>query len=239
MDEIMKCVAECSYTGIEVGLRHFDLEKPEYYSELLKRNKLEMIALHIGGDFTNSESVQRQMDNIYSAIRLAHKLECINIFISGGFKKDKKNEDFKNEAENYNKLGEIIRNEGLTLSYHNHNWEFANDACGYNIIVENTDPDNLYFVPDVGWITRAGYNPVTVIKNIKDRISNIHFKEFDKEDNIVELGTGIVDFKSVFDFIASLKDMWIIAEQDKTTIGAQNSVAKNYKFIKSLKSEVK
>lgn len=234
MDEVMKSISESLYKGIEIGFRHLDCDRPDYYSELLKKYDLEMVALHLGGDYTDQDSVKKQLDSVHTVIEMAHKLSCPNIFISGAYKKDKLPEMYLIEAENYNKLGGIFQQEGLILSYHNHNWEFENDGHGFKTIINNTDSKNISFVPDVGWITRAGFNPVEVLSTIKDRITNIHFKEFDNEANIVELGKGIVDFPGVYDFIKEMGDMWIIAEQDKTTIGAIESISENYKYINTL-----
>ena len=238
MDEVMKTVAACGYEGIEVGFRHLDPEKADWYKDLLDANSLEMVALHIGGDFMEADSVSRQMDSLTSAIALAHILGCKNIFISGKYSPDKQPADYIAEVDNYNRIGGMLRRAGLTLSYHNHYWEFENQAAGFHTIAERTAPENMSFVPDVGWITKAGYDPVVILKEIRTRISNLHFKEFNSEGEIAELGAGIVDFRAVIRYMKGQGDMWLVAEQDRTKKTAAESVRDNFVFIRDLLGKI-
>ena len=104
---------------------------------------------------------------------------------------------------------------------------------GLYALCDNTDPKYLSFVPDVGWVTRGGGDPAEVLKRLGGRVSNLHFKEFTDEGQITELGCGIVNFPEAFEIVKG-RDMWIIAEQDTSSIGAGASVAQNFEYLKNL-----
>ena len=230
---IIKSVASSGYDGMEVGFVRFDLDEIENFKKCQQEYNITQAAIHIGGDFSDVESVKRQLDNISVLIKLAHTLECPNVFFSGspGVK------DYKTASENLNKLGKLINENGLVLSYHNHDWEIKSECCehccGLYTLCDNTDPKYLSFVPDIGWVTRGGKKPVDVLKRLGDRVSNLHFKEFTDGGNFTELGKGSVDFKDAYEFVKD-RDFWIIAEQDASSIGADESVAQNFEYIKNL-----
>jgi len=226
MHDIVKAVADAGYDGIETGVHRLDMNALEDYKSWLGEYNLKQAGMHVGGNFSDTDAVKQQIENVPEIIKVAHKLDCANIFFSGG-----PVPDYKIVAENLNKFGKALRYGGVTLSYHNHDWEFKDG--GFYILCEYTDPECVSFVPDIGWVTMGGANPVQVLKELGGRVSNLHFKDFTSEGGFTELGKGIVDFKPVYDFVKS-RDIWLVAEQDASEIGACESVRQNLKYIKSL-----
>ncbi|MCL1793364.1 MAG: sugar phosphate isomerase/epimerase [Oscillospiraceae bacterium] len=225
---IMKEVALSGYSGVETAFLRITMNKTETYKAYLRENGLEQAAIHVGGNFADAESVKAQLENMPNVIELAHELECKNIFLSGS-----PVSDYMAAANGINKLGRLASENRLVLSYHNHDWEIKDDYRGLFALCDNTDPKYLSFVPDVGWVKRGGGDPIEVINRLGARVSNLHFKEFTAEGQITELGRGIVDFGAVWEAVKD-KDIWIIAEQDTTSIGAKESVAENFEYIRNL-----
>ena len=88
-----------------------------------------------------------------------------------------------------------IRAAGMTLTYHNHAFEFA-DLGGtdlYEVLIEESELD---FIHDTYWSTFAGRNPIDYIKRLKGRMTNIHFKDMSAEEGhpICACGNGVIDF---------------------------------------------
>ena len=231
MEAILRGIAEIGYDGAEIGARHFDLDRPAYYIDLLERNGLELPAIHVGGDFLNRDSVAQQLEGIGRTVRFARRLGCAYIYLSGACREGKTDADYLHEARTYGEIGRQCAAEGLTLCYHNHDWEFRDNARGMALLLGNTD---MKLVPDVGWITVAGADPVRFIKEHADRIAALHFKDFRSRNvprEFTELGTGIVDFAAVYD---GFKSGWITAEQDETSRPPQESAKINYDYIRGL-----
>ncbi len=234
---IADSVSKIGYDGIEVGGGMFDMDKPEYYIEYFKKKNLNPISYHVGGDLLDKEKSEETKENILKNVEFAKIIGSKYVFISGTNKEDVTEDEYKNQAKCLNEIGKICREKGLIFCYHNHHWEFFNDDMGMNIILNETDEENVKLVPDVGWVTRGGHNPVEFIDENLSRIAAVHFKEFTTDDGFSELGTGIVDFKGVYEYLKNkFDDFWIVAEQDETKIGAEKSAEINYNYIKNLLS---
>ena len=206
IEKVFREIKKAGYDGIEIGARRLDYEKSNYYKKLLANYNLKLVGLHIGGDYLNKKLVKKRIKNLKNKI----------------------------EANNYNQIGKMCRKNEITLCYHNHNWEFENNLTGFNILIEQTDSENLGFVPDVGWITHAGVNPAKIIKKIYNRVKAIHFKEFTKGSNFTELGKGVVDFQRIYEVIKDKNDFWIVAEQDQTHKTPFESAKNNCQFIQNI-----
>ena len=237
--EIAGTVKKIGYDGIETGARHFYQERLEFYKDLFAKLEIKLTALHVGGDFLNRDSVKEQIENIKNTIIFGKKLNCPYIFLSGSFKEEKKAEDYYTEAESYKEIGKICNGEGLKFCYHNHAWEFFNNAEGMKILLDEIPSDIMKLVPDVGWVEVAGFSSLQFLKDNINRIEALHFKDFKSKAvarEFTELGTGITPFKQIYDYITGLnRDWWIIAEQDSTKLEPKEAARINYEYISGLK----
>lgn len=88
-------------------------------------------------------------------------------------------EEAKEVAEELNKFGQLAKQYGITIGYHNHTGEFYVDEGKYLMdwVIENTDPETVAFEIDCGWASAAGIDPVEYIQKHAGRIAAIHIKE--------------------------------------------------------------
>jgi len=115
-------------------------------------------------------------------------------------------DEAKRTAAIANRIGEGAAKAGLQFTYHNHNFEFAdqgNGAIGYDLLLKETDPRLVKFEIDCGWMIFAGHDPVEYIRKYPHRFPMIHVKDFlprgkDSEMRGAELGRGTVDYKPIF-----------------------------------------
>ena len=238
IESIAETVKNIGYDGVEIGARHLNQEKPDYYIDLFKKLDLKLAALHVGGDFTDKNSVQQQLDNVKNTIVFGKKLGCPYIFLSGSYREGKTSEDYITEAESYKEIGKACNGEGLTLCYHNHDWEFINNSEGMNILMEKVPMDLMKLVPDVGWCEIGGVSSVQFLKDNIDRVEALHFKDFKSKAvprEFTELGTGITPFKEIYNYVTSLgRNWWISAEQDQTSLEPKEAARINFEYIKGL-----
>ena len=78
-------------------------------------------------------------------------------------------DEAKRTAELANRIGEAAQRAGLQFTYHNHNFEFADQgggAIGYDVLLKETDPKLVKFQIDCGWMIFAGHDPVELLPEV-------------------------------------------------------------------------
>lgn len=161
-------------------------------------------------------------------------------------------DDWKWNAEQFNKVGEQLKAAGLQLGYHNHNFEFKSygSVTGYDEFIRLTDPNLVKLELDCGWMTVAGKDPVTYLTKYPDRYRLLHIKDFkkgflptatllDKSPGApvpTELGRGAVDYKPIFAVAHNAKIRALFVEQEPpfTEIPALEAIKVDYNYLKNL-----
>ncbi|WEK36826.1 MAG: sugar phosphate isomerase/epimerase [Candidatus Pseudobacter hemicellulosilyticus] len=143
---------------------------------------------------------------------------------------------FRQAAEALNAAGEIARQQGLTLAYHNHDFEFAplGDTTGYAVLLANTDPRLVGFELDIYWAEKAGFDPVALFKKYPGRFPLWHVKDMDNSPKkfFTEVGNGVIDFKGIFRE-AKLSGMrYFFVEQDECPGSPFDSIEKSIGYLK-------
>ena len=109
-----------------------------------------------------------------------------------------------------NEIGGLMKNVGVQLGYHNHNFEFDTlDGIVpyYDIFMTEMDADLITMEIDLYWVTKAGQDPVEMFNKYPGRFQLFHLKDmftrqdapyFDVvKDDIAPVGEGVIDFKRI------------------------------------------
>jgi sugar phosphate isomerase/epimerase len=224
----IKEVAKIGYPGIELAGTY------EAAASELKQ-LLDSLSLKICGSHIPIELLEKDLDNI---VRFNLDVENKNI-ICPWLPENRRDsaEKWEKTAEELNSLGEKLRTYGLTLSYHNHNFEFErfDNKYGIEILIENTSPENLKLEVDVFWIKFAGLDPVEFLNRYKDRINLIHLKDMEPDGKtFAEVGEGVIDFKPIFEIGDSGIVEWYIVEQDICKRPSLESARLSFENLKRL-----
>jgi sugar phosphate isomerase/epimerase len=161
-------------------------------------------------------------------------------------------DDWKWNAEQFNKVGEQVKTAGLQLGYHNHNFEFKSygSVTGYDEFVRLTEPNLVKLEMDCGWVTVAGKEPVAYLKKYPDRYRLLHIKDFkkgftprttllDKTPGApvgTELGRGAIDYVPIFAAARNAKIRALFVEQEPpfTEMPALEAIKVDYVYLKNL-----
>lgn len=77
---------------------------------------------------------------------------------------------YQRMTANWNEIGKIMKEFGMQFGYHNHNFEF-NTVEGkvpyFDIMLAELDKDLVIMELDMFWSTKAGHNPVDIIKKYR------------------------------------------------------------------------
>lgn len=124
-------------------------------------------------------------------------------------------ENARKAVADFNRVGKLLRENGLTFCYHNHGYEFVptTEAKGpnatlFDYMVQNTNPDYVSFEMDILWATHGGADPVALLNKYGNRWKLMHLKDLKKgikgdltggtpPENDVVLGEGQINMPAV------------------------------------------
>lgn len=146
-------------------------------------------------------------------------------------------DDYKKIAENLNKAGEVCKQAGIQLCYHNHEFEFEamNGTLPFDILTNETDAGLVKVELDLYWATVAGQDPVALFKKHKGRVALWHVKDMDKtpKKNFTEVGNGVIDFATIFKHAKTSGMKHFFVEQDVCPGSPFDSIKQSIGYIKS------
>jgi sugar phosphate isomerase/epimerase len=148
-------------------------------------------------------------------------------------------DEIKKSAEILQRAGEQAKKAGLKFGYHNHATEFnvTDGIVSYDYFTSQIAPDILKLELDLGWVFKAGKNPVDIFKKNKGRFPLLHVKDMAATGEIVPFGMGSYDFKETFKNLDIAGVEYFFLEQDFPKNPFEDIVtsANNFdKFKKSL-----
>ena len=231
LGNVLAEIASVGYDGIEIGAQHLDITKPREFCALIASYKLDVAGIHVGGEIYNLQAVKDALDNLGRIITFAAEAGATFVPFSGKAKGNKSEDEFRIEAESLNRVGELCRQQGLRLAYHNHYWEIENDCRELRYLCVHTDANLVSLCLDVAWVHRGGGNPVQVAREFVDRIAYIHIKDT-TADEWKELGNGNVNLHGVLDVVRSRAFPWLVVEQDETKLAPIESAHISREYLR-------
>ncbi len=207
----MKKLADIGYQYIEAyGLgvdgQIFDMS-PEEYSRIVTDTGMKIVSTHC--TYFQAGEGERLRDAALTA-GIPH---VIIPSLSAEARKD-----YYKVAENLNKLGEIFNDSGLLLGYHNHDAEFKKqgDEVALEILLNETQSDLVSFQLDLYWVVKGGADPVALIEKYPGRFCSFHVKDAAEDLEQTTVGTGMVDFESVFNIKGKAGITYYFVEDERT-----------------------
>jgi sugar phosphate isomerase/epimerase len=138
---------------------------------------------------------------------------------------------FQKMVADWNKVGRIMKDNGIQFGYHNHNFEFGTvegKVPYFDVFLAEMDKDLMTMEIDLFWVTKAGINPIELFKKYPGRFQLFHMKDmYTKEapffktqsSDFAPVGAGLINFREILAAknIAGMKYMFV--EQDSTKDG--------------------
>lgn len=149
---------------------------------------------------------------------------------------------FSEVIKNAAKFGEVAKNLGMTLLYHNHDFEFEKIDGEYALdMLYRVVPASLLQTElDTCWVSVGGEDPSSYITKYSGRTPVVHLKDYvgEKSENMYQLigieseekeektafefrpvGYGKQNFPSIIEASKKSGAEWVIVEQDMPSMG--------------------
>jgi sugar phosphate isomerase/epimerase len=217
---------------------------PAQIHDLLKKYHLKSPSGHyMMMNYFMKDDMNDLKDNIAAAATVGHSYLVIP-FLTDNMRTSL--DDYKKLAAKFNTAATEAKKSGLKLAYHNHDFEFKDwggGQTGFDVLLKETDPSLVFFEMDIYWVTRAGHDPIQLINDNPGRIKMWHLKDMTQKEApsydvggqqyYAEVGSGIVDFKSIFRNKAKSGMKYFYVEQDETSEPVFDAIAKSYNYVKA------
>ena len=145
-------------------------------------------------------------------------------------------DDYRRHADLLNRAGDACKTVGLQMCYHNHNFEFEDQAgeTGYDTLLNSTEPELVKMEMDLFWIVEAGEDPIPYFEKYPGRFTMLHVKDRARDGSMADVGRGIIDFAEIFSYadVAGFDHYFI--EHDNPDDGI-NSIAYSYNSLSRIR----
>ena len=202
-ESVFKALAEMGYTAAEAA--NYNGEegllygvKPEQYKADLEAAGLKSLSSHIGHSLSAEELKTGKFDESmkwWDKAIAVHKAAGCSYIVTPGFPVPDNLKDLKTYCDYFNAIGKKCAEAGIKYGYHNHAHEFnkVEDKVVYDFMLENTDPNYVFFQMDVYWACMGRAYPVEYFRKYPGRFKMLHIKDH------YELGeSGMVGFDAIF-----------------------------------------
>ncbi len=144
---------------------------------------------------------------------------------------------YKALAEELNGWGTTLKENGLKMVYHNHEFEFESldGEIPYEVLLADTDPELVSFQLDVAWAYKSGIDPLKYYKLTPERFPLFHLKDLDAPgaDLVLDLGEGNIDYPTILPELLANPNQYYFIEHDHT-LDPHATIETNMTYLKSL-----
>ena len=199
--KLLKDLADMGYTSVETA--NYDNGKfygrtPQQFKEDCEKAGLKVLSAHTNrglsdqelasGDFTEAMKWWKQCI-------ADHKAAGMEYIVCPWMGVPKTMKDLLTQCKYLNEIGKLCKQSGIKFGYHNHSHEFqkVEGKTMYDVMLENTDPEYVFFEMDVFWTVWGQNSPVNYFKKYPSRFKMFHIKDYR------EIGqSGMVGYDAIF-----------------------------------------
>lgn len=213
----IKKVSAMGYEGVEfAGLYGYS---PERIKEICEKYSLVPVSAHV-----SFEELMVDIDKIISDYKTIGCKFIVVSYMAPEYRPGAEN--FDEVIARINEIGTKLNENGFTLLYHNHDFEFVkiNGEYGLDILYNSVDSSVLKSEIDTCWVRVGGEDPAQYIRKYSNRAPVVHLKDYDPEEQKEEeskgfsfrpLGYGVQNFDEILRACHDAGAKWVIVEQDE------------------------
>ena len=121
-------------------------------------------------------------------------------------------------------VAERLRDQGVELGYHNHDWELApkvGAVTGLELLFEAAGGSPLTWQVDVAWLVRGKADPKLWLERYGSRVTSAHVKDLAppgqnaEEDGWADVGAGVLDWRALWRACREAGARRMVVEHDK------------------------
>jgi inosose dehydratase len=241
--EILQDVDAAGFDGVEPFTAKFlNDDAMDQLEQLLPKYKnLRMSSIYWGGPFNVPSEHDRLVKESHRILGYLKRFGSERLTF-GPPRPDVEDEKvaIANTAKIANEIGKISLEEyNIKTDIHPHVGSLIENPRQTDMLMDLTDPKYFNLAPDTAQVWMGGGDPVALFEKYKHRIIYMHYKDIrgynrglkGYQDNVIELGRGVIDFPALHRILKSVNYKgWITIDLDNARISPLESskVEKEY-----------
>ena len=205
-DRLLERVTEAGFDGVEFAYCVPE-EDPNDVRDTLEETGLEVAGAHVPIDSLE--------DDFADTVAFYETLGCDEIVVPWLDEEyfDSR-EGLETGIEHLAALEDRLADRDLDLHYHNHDHEYVTleGGPGFHAFIAKSD---VALELDLGFVLKAGDNPVELLRTVEDRCRLAHVKDVDTDTSeLVPVGTGDLDLEGCAEAFRESGGEWLIYEYE-------------------------
>ena len=201
-EQVLAQLAKQGYTAVETanyGNGKLYGLAPEEFKACMEKAGLNPLSTHttrgLSAEEVKAGAPSEETMKWWDECIAAHKTAGMTYVVTPSQPLPETLKDLQVWCEYHNAIGKKCAEAGLKYGYHNHAYEFkkVEDKVMIDYMIENTDPQYVFFEMDVYWVMMGQASPVDYFNRYPGRFKLLHIK--DRK----EIGqSGMVGFDAIF-----------------------------------------
>ena len=199
--KLLKDLADMGYTSVETANYDngtFYGRTPQQFKEDCEKAGLKVLSAHTNRGLCDQELASGDLTEAmkwWKQCIADHKAAGMEYIVCPWMGVPKTMKDLLTQCKYLNEIGKLCKQSGIKFGYHNHSHEFqkVEGKTMYDVMLENTDPEYVFFEMDVFWTVWGQNSPVNYFKKYPGRFKMFHIKDYR------EIGqSGMVGYDAIF-----------------------------------------
>lgn len=220
LEHIMEVISRAGFKGIEPEssfLQH--LASPTLMKKALEKYSIEMPVFCYVEDWRQKHETEEERKRADDWIKFLEYFPNTFLLLVQMPGKDRLNlaERQQNLLSCIKDIAKRAADKGIVSSFH------PNSPSGsvfrtredYTILLNGLYDAAVKYTPDIGHIAKGGMDPLSIIKEYKNLINCIHYKDMYENGAWAPMGEGIIDCTSITNYLKSIDfSGWIVVEDE-------------------------
>lgn len=231
---LLKRLAKMGYTGVEAANYNngkFYDRTPQQFKNDVESAGMKVLSSHCTRALSKEDLASGDCSpslRWWDQCIADHKAAGMRYIVAPWMDVPKTLKDLATYCAYYNEIGKRCKQQGLQFGYHNHAHEFqkVEGKVMYDYMLENTDPEYVFFQMDVYWVVRGQSCPVDYFNKYPGRFKVFHIKDHR------EIGaSGMVGYDAIFKNAKTAGLQHIVAEIENYSMPVEKSVEVSLNYL--------
>jgi inosose dehydratase len=220
LEHIMDIASRAGFKGIEPEasfLRH--LSDPQKMKDALHKYNVDLAVFCYVDDWRSEKETPDEQKRADAWIKfMEHFPEALFLLVQ---MPGKDREDLQRRQHNLlscvNAIAQRSAHKGIKCSYH------PNSPMGsvfrteedYKILLNGLKSSVIGYTPDVGHIAKGGMDPLSIVREYRELVNCIHYKDMYTDERWAPMGEGAIDFIGITNYLEQTGfEGWIVVEDE-------------------------